>query len=77
MSNRDKTIEIIAKELDVETDVVSEGTTLDELGTTSPQLLEIALGIEEHFKVKVSDDSLAEFRTVGDIIEYVQAHVGG
>ena len=77
MNKRDILIEIIAKELDVEQSTVSEGSTLDELGADSPHLLELAVAIEKQFGITIPDADLADFRTVDDIITYVQSHTGG
>ncbi|WP_437765798.1 phosphopantetheine-binding protein [Sorangium sp. So ce281] len=72
MKNRRKVVEIIAKELEVERKVVSEDCFLDTLGVDSPHLLEIALAIEEEFEIEIPDADLARFRTVRDIVAYVE-----
>ena len=74
MKIRDMVIEVIATELD--TDAISEGSSLDELGVESRHLLEIAMATEERFGIEVPDAALARFRTVDDVINYVQSRVG-
>jgi len=77
MSNsRSKIVEIIAGELEVDQAIVLGDRPLEALGITSPNLLEIALAIEEEFGIEVSDKALASFRNVGDIITYVQDREG-
>ena len=77
MSNsRSKIVEIIAGELEVEQTIVSGDRSLEALGITSPNLLEIALAIEDEFGIEVSDKALASFRNVDDIITYVQDREG-
>lgn len=71
-NSRSKVVEIIAKELEVEQEAISEDRTLEDLGVTSPNLLEIAMAIEEEFAIKISDKTLGGFRDVGDIITYVK-----
>lgn len=75
MKIRDVVIEIIATELDIDT--IPESSSLDELGVDSPHLLELALAIEERFGITVPDAALCRFRTVEDVITYVQRHIGG
>jgi acyl carrier protein len=76
MEIRDKIIEIIAKECDIDQGAISESATLDELGVDSPHLLEIVLAIEETFGLKIRDGVLTPKHTVGDVIDYVQRRVG-
>ena len=72
---RETIIETIAKELEIDTDAVSETSSLDGLGADSPKLLEVAVALEDEFGIDVPDEDLAKFRTVGDIITYVQKKI--
>ncbi|WP_437904074.1 phosphopantetheine-binding protein [Sorangium sp. So ce327] len=74
--SRSKVVEIIARELEVEKEAVSEECFLDTLGVDSPHLLEIALAIEEEFEIEISDTDLIRFHTVSDIITYVNDQEG-
>ena len=76
MEIRDKIIEIIAKEADIEQGAISESATLDELGVDSPRLLEIVLAIEEELGLKIRDGVFTHAHTVGAVIAYVQSRVG-
>ena len=73
---RDRVIEIVAREFDIDPLILSENSGLEELGADSPHLLELALGIEESFGIEIPDAILAGLRTVGDLINYIQQNVG-
>ena len=72
MEIRDRVRQTIAHELDVEASGVSDEDSLEELGAASAQLLEITLAVEELFGIEVPDTALARFRTVGDIVVFVE-----
>ena len=67
---------IIVAELRVEKDQLHMGTHLmKDLGADSLDALNIALRLEDAFKIKIPDDSIPNFLTVGDIIKGVSEHM--
>jgi acyl carrier protein len=67
---------IIVTELRVEKDQLQMGTHLmKDLGADSLDALNIALRLEDAFKIKIPDDSMPNFLTVGDIIKGVNEHM--
>ena len=67
---------IIVAELRVEKDQLQMGTHLmKDLGADSLDALNIALRLEDAFKIKIPDDSIPNFLTVGDIIKGVNEHM--
>ena len=67
---------IIVAELRVEKDQLHMGTHLmKDLGADSLDALNIALRLEDAFKIKIPDDSIPNFLTVGDIIKGVNEHM--
>jgi acyl carrier protein len=68
--------EIIVTELRVDLDQLGPTTHLmKDLGADSLDALNIALRLEEAFKIKIPDESIPKFLTVGDIIAGVNEHV--
>jgi acyl carrier protein len=49
----------------------------DDLGLDSLALVQLVLGIEERFGVRVPDADVPALRTVGDAVAYVERHLGG
>jgi len=53
-------------------DVVEEKSFTDDLDVDSLSMVEIALAAEERFGVKIPDDELANLKTVGDAVSYIE-----
>ena len=60
--------EIICEYVDVDPDEIQKEASLRyDLGASSFDLMNIAVAIEEKFKVKMSNATLPKIKTVGDI----------
>jgi len=67
---------IIVAELRVDEGQLTSGTHLmKDLGADSLDALNIALRLEERFKIKIPDEAIPRFLTVGDIVEGVSEHL--
>ena len=53
-------------------DVQLEKSFTDDLDVDSLSMVEIALAAEERFGVKIPDDELANLKTVGDAVSYIE-----
>lgn len=64
---------IIVEELGVEPNEVSlESDLTDDLGADSLDAVELIMAIEDSFEIKVSDDVAQGFKTVAQIVEYIE-----
>ncbi len=67
---------IIVAELRVESSQLGPTTHLmKDLGADSLDALNIALRLEERFRIKIPDEAIPKFLTVGDIIHGVNEHL--
>lgn len=55
-------------------DVTMEASLEDTLGMDSLDAVQVNMAIEEALGVQIPDEELANMKTVGDIVEYVDAH---
>ena len=55
-------------------DVTPEKTFTDDLDIDSLSMVEIAVQAEDRFGVKIPDDELANLKTVGDAVTYIDRH---
>jgi acyl carrier protein len=55
---------------------VSLDKTLAELGLDSMATLEVIVAAEDRFGLIISDDESAHFRTVGDLVRYIDQAAG-
>jgi acyl carrier protein len=53
-------------------DVSLEKSFTEDLDVDSLSMVEIALAAEERFGVKIPDDELANLKTVGDAVNYIE-----
>ena len=69
--------EIICEYVEIEPEeITAESNIRFDLGASSFDLMNIAVAIEEKFKVKMSNSTLPKIKTVGDIAELLTAKVG-
>ncbi len=67
---------IIAAELRVSRDQLNPETHLmKDLGADSLDALNIALRLEEAFRIKIPDDAIPKFLTISDIVSGVNDHL--
>lgn len=72
---KDKIIDIIAKQLEIEVTEISDTTLIvEDLGADSLDIIEILSEIENALDVTVPDEDIPGMKTVGDIIRYIDEH---
>ena len=64
---------LLVDRLGVESDDITVEVTFAELDLDSLDLVEFALGAEETFGVKISDDEAEQLRTIGDAVALLDA----
>lgn len=71
--------DIIAEQFGVDLDSITPETTFeDDLGADSIDIVELSMALEDQYDVgEMSEDDLAGISTVGDLVQYIQAHTEG
>ena len=70
-----KVKEIIVDQLDAdENDVTQDASITDDLGADSLDVVDLVMSIEEEFDIEVPDEEVANMKTVGDIVKYIEAN---
>jgi acyl carrier protein len=73
----EKVKEIIAKELGVERDkLTNEASFMEDLGADSLDTVELVMEFEKEFNIDIPDEDAEKLRTVGDAIAYLNSKVG-
>jgi len=68
--------EILLEVADVAPEQVTEEKSFTEdLDVDSLSMVEVAMAAEEKFGVKIPDEKLAELKTVGDAVTYIQQNL--
>ncbi len=74
----DKVKEIIAKELGVEREKLTDDASfMEDLGADSLDTVELVMEFEKEFNIDIPDEDAEKLRTVGDALTYLRSKVGG
>ena len=69
----DKVKELIAEQLDVDADTVTVTSNIqDDLGADSLDVVDLVMSLEEEFDMEIPDEAVANIKTVGDIVKYIE-----
>lgn len=72
----EKLKEIIANQFGIDVDVISEDTDIvADLGADSLDVVEMMMALEEEFSVTIEDEKIADLKTVGDVVGYVESMI--
>lgn len=69
----EKMKELIADQLSLEADEVTEASSFKEdLGADSLDLFELVMALEDEYSVEIPSEDLENLRTVGDVMTYLK-----
>ena len=69
----DKVKELIAEQLDVDADTVTVTSNIqDDLGADSLDVVDLVMSLEEEVDMEIPDEAVANIKTVGDIVKYIE-----
>ncbi len=72
----EKVREIIAEQLDVDTEEITLETSLTkDLEADSLDAVDIIMALEDEYDIEIPDEVAEEFKTVGDIVKCVEDYV--
>ena len=70
----EKMKEIIAEQLSVEADTVTEASSYKgDLGPDSLDLFELVMALEDEYSVEIPAEDLEQLTTVGEVMNYLKA----
>jgi acyl carrier protein len=77
-SAEEKVKQIIVEQLGADEAEVTAGASFqDDLGADSLDIVELVMAFEESFEIEIPDEDAEKIKTVGDAVNYVQAHAKG
>lgn len=69
----EKLSKIIADQLSMDQNAITQATLLKEdLNADSLDIVEIIMSVEEEFGIQIDDEDALEFKTVGDVVQYIE-----
>ena len=54
--------------------VTLDATLMEDLSADSLSIVELTMALEEKSGITIDDEATAKLKTVGDIVQYLQAH---
>jgi acyl carrier protein len=67
---------MIANQLKVESRKVTRDARLvEDLGADSANVMVLIMDLEDQFNLQVEDSAITTLKTVGDVVDYIQARV--
>ncbi|MBQ8003914.1 MAG: acyl carrier protein [Oscillospiraceae bacterium] len=67
---------ILEAQLDIDPASITEETSImDDLGADSLDIVELMMTVEEEFDITIEDSDAQLFKTVGDVVNYIEARV--
>lgn len=65
--------EIICEQLDLEEDSITmDSDIMEDFEADSLDLVDLVMSLEDEFNMEVPDDQIENFRTVGDVVRYIE-----
>ncbi len=65
--------QILMDQLDLEEDKITmESDIVDDLEADSLDVVDLVMTIEDEYGIEVPDDQIEKFRTVGDVVRYIE-----
>ena len=71
----EKLIAIVAEKLHVNRTQVTLGSTMQDLGADSLDMVEIVMRIEEEFNIQINDADAEKLHTMQEVVAYIQAQL--
>ncbi len=74
MNVEEKVKNIIVEQLNVESESVTpDANFVEDLGADSLDIVELVMTMEEEFDIEIPDEDAEKIKSVGDVINYIQA----
>ena len=75
-TNEERLIEIIAHQLGIEADnVTNDASFMEDLGADSLDTVELVMALEEEFDLEIPDSDAEKIQTVQDALDYLEENL--
>lgn len=76
MNLESEVIKIIVERLGVsQNEITKEASLTADLNASQLEITDLILALEDHFRLKIPEEELANLEKVGDIITYISEHI--
>ena len=71
----EKIQEIIADKLSIDAEEITlDSSFIDDLNADSWDIVELIMALEDELEMEIPDEDVENFKTVGDVVNYVKTH---
>ncbi|MDB2103925.1 acyl carrier protein [Clostridium paraputrificum] len=71
----EKIQEIIADKLSIDIEEITlDSSFIDDLNADSLDIVELIMALEDELEMEIPDEDVENFKTVGDVVNYVKTH---
>ena len=71
----EKIKEIIADKLSIDAEEITlDSSFIDDLNADSLDIVELIMALEDELEMEIPDEDVENFKTVGDVVNYVKTH---
>ena len=65
--------QLLAHQFEVDENTITMDTNIaDDLGADSLDVVDLVMSLEEEFDMEIPDEAVANIKTVGDIVKYIE-----
>ncbi|HHX77406.1 MAG TPA: acyl carrier protein [Firmicutes bacterium] len=66
---------LVSEQLGVDESEITLDTSFDSLDADSLDIVELVMALEEEFDLEISDEEVEKIKTVGDVVNYIEANI--
>lgn len=71
----EKVRDILCEQLDADESAITMNSDIaDDLGADSIDVVDLIMSLEDEFELEMPDEEVANIKTVGDIVNYIEAN---
>ena len=71
----EKIQEIIADKLSIDAEEITlDSSFIDDFNADSLDIVELIMALEDELEMEIPDEDVENFKTVGDVVNYVKTH---
>ena len=71
----ERTVSILKEYCEIDGEITRDSALTDDLGLSSLDVINIVAEFEDEFDIEIPDRIIPTLRTVGDIVDYLEANV--
>lgn len=68
--------ELLAEQLELDADdITMDSDIMEDFDADSLDVVDMIMALEDEYNIEVPDEAVENFRTVGDVVRYVEDHI--